>query len=591
MGSGFSSTLGLGSPARPELDLSSDMAQHFFTLTGCATGVALCLLAPSAAAQVSQGGQPVGLLRPLADPAPVVAVPSVDIDAYLAEDEARAHRPLRYGATVEVGIDVEDGIWTTLGDGSRVWRVQLVSPGAHSLAVEFADFDLPEGARMFVYDEGQETVLGAYTAENRHDDGGFVFEPFPGDQLTLEIDVPAGAREPRLLTSSVIHDYRNVFGLMDGSVTVSGGGSGGGFFVGACLTDVNCPEGANWNDQKRATMRTLSNGALCSGALINNTAFDATGYVLTANHCGQTSNTVFMFLYQRSGCGSGTAPTNMTVSGCTMLATNGTYDNRLLRINNAIPPSFQPYYAGWTRANVNASMAFAMGHPSGGPKMISVDANGTSAQSDMWRVTWSLGTLEGGSSGGPLFDQTGRVKGPACCVDAFSCTGQTAWFGRFDQFYSTNSLAQWLDPIGQNPSTLTGLDPQSCVAPYQTCFTSPNSVGPGSIISYYGSRSRVANDFHLLANGLPPNGFGIFFYGQNEVLTQFGNGYRCVGNPLVRLPVLQANTFGDSNFALDLNGTQIDAGETWLFQYWYRNPAGGGAGFNLSDAIGVPFCP
>ncbi len=554
----------------------------------CVAGAALSLLALPAAAQTSVGGQPQGLVRPLATAAPVVAAPTPDVAAYLAEDEARNHKPLRYGAMLDVGVDVADGAWTTMRDGSRVWRLQIVSPGAKSLAVEFDRFDLPLGAQLFVYDEDQETVLGGYTSENRHEDGGFVFEPFPGDRLTLELDVPAGAREPVLSTKSVIHDYRDVFGLMNGTVNVSGGGQQS---LGACLVDVNCPEGANWNDQKRATMRTLSNGALCSGALLNNTSFDGTRYVLTADHCGQTANTVFTFLYERPQCGTGTAPTNMTVSGCTMLTTNSTWDCRFLRINANIPASYQPFFAGWTRSGSNASFAFALGHPSGGPKMISVDGNGTAAETTKWRVTWSLGTLEGGSSGGPLFDQDGRVKGPACCVDAFTCTGQTAWFGRFDQFYNSNALAQWLDPLGQNPTTLNGIDPQSCTAPFQTCFSSPNSVGPGAVISYYGSRSRSTNDFHLLTSGLPPNGFGLYFYGQNEVLTPFGNGYRCVGSPVVRLPVMQANTFGDAVQDLNLTGTQIDAGETWLFQYWYRNPAGGGAGFNLSDAIGVPFCP
>ena len=31
-------------------------------------------------------------------------------------------------------------------------------------------------------------------------------------------------------------------------------------------------------------------------------------------------------------------------------------------------------------------------------------------------------------------------------------------------------------------------------------------------------------------------------------------------------------------------------GEVRYAQYWYRNPAGGGAGFNLSDGLRIPFC-
>lgn len=558
-------------------------------LIGSVVASAVCLLSSSVQAQVSVGGLPEGLLKPLGTQAPVIVAPTPDVAEYLAADEERNHRPLRYGALVDVGVDIEDGLWTEMRDGSRVWRIQITSPGAKSLALEFDQFELPPGARMFVYDEEVETVLGGYTADNRHEDGSFVFEPFPGDRLTLELDVPAGAPTPVLRTTTVIHDYRDIFGLQNGSVTVSGGGSQ--FAGGACLIDVNCPEGASWGDQKRATVRTLSSGSLCSGALVNNTSLDGTRYVLTADHCGQGANTVFTFLYQRAGCSTGTAPENMTVTGSTLLTTSPTYDCRLLRINNPIPVPFQPYFAGWNRTSSNATFAFALGHPSGGPKKISIDNNGTVADPTLWRVAWNAGTLEGGSSGGPLFDQFGRVKGPACCVNDFVCSGQTAWFGRFDLFYQANGLDQWLDPLGSNVLTLDGIDPQLCTPPFQTCFTSPNSVGPGALISYYGSRSVAANDFHLVTGGLPPNSFGLYFYGQNEVLTPFGNGFRCVGNPLVRLAVIQANVFGDSTFDLSLPSTQIQASQTWIFQYWYRNPAAGGAGFNLSDAIGVPFCP
>ena len=35
----------------------------------------------------------------------------------------------------------------------------------------------------------------------------------------------------------------------------------------------------------------------------------------------------------------------------------------------------------------------------------------------------------------------------------------------------------------------------------------------------------------------------------------------------------------------------IQAGDVRFFQFWYRNTAAGGAGFNLSDGIRVTFCP
>ena len=38
-------------------------------------------------------------------------------------------------------------------------------------------------------------------------------------------------------------------------------------------------------------------------------------------------------------------------------------------------------------------------------------------------------------------------------------------------------------------------------------------------------------------------------------------------------------------------GGEILPGSTWNTQFWYRDPAFGGAGFNLSDGLGVTFAP
>jgi hypothetical protein len=133
----------------------------------------------------------------------------------------------------------------------------------------------------------------------------------------------------------------------------------------------------------------------------------------------------------------------------------------------------------------------------------------------------------------------------------------------------------------------------ACPLPFNTCFTSPNSVDPvGSVMGYTGTQSIASNDFVLIASGCPPNTSGIFYYGANETFAVFGNGYRCVGSPVFRLPLLQVNVFGDATYPVNYNALPgpINAGDTKYFQFWYRNPAAGGAGFNLSDSLGVPFC-
>jgi hypothetical protein len=136
-----------------------------------------------------------------------------------------------------------------------------------------------------------------------------------------------------------------------------------------------------------------------------------------------------------------------------------------------------------------------------------------------------------------------------------------------------------------------------CPSMSNFCTAAPNSASPtGATISAQGSQSVSANNFTVICQGVPPGNSGLFFYGQNAVAqTPFGNGFRCVGNPLFRLPATSANIFGTLTTNVDMTqlppGGQISYAQTWNFQGWYRDPAAGGANYNASDALSVPFCP
>jgi hypothetical protein len=127
------------------------------------------------------------------------------------------------------------------------------------------------------------------------------------------------------------------------------------------------------------------------------------------------------------------------------------------------------------------------------------------------------------------------------------------------------------------------------------CLSTSNSAGPGSFIASTGSGSISAGDLGLYAYGNPTNQFGVFFMGPNEALQPFGNGYLCVSGALTRYPLVQSDIFGIAAYNVD-NTTppalgKLTAGSTWKWQYWYRDPMGGGAHFNLSDALSILFCP
>ncbi|GEM_PF-2546365 len=124
------------------------------------------------------------------------------------------------------------------------------------------------------------------------------------------------------------------------------------------------------------------------------------------------------------------------------------------------------------------------------------------------------------------------------------------------------------------------------------CVTSPNSVGAGALLTSNNQVSVAANALELRA-GPVPDQFGIFFYGSStQAPAALGNGSLCLTGKLVRLPVVQASN-GVLVIQPDMTAgwnSGLLPGTTWHFQAWYRDPAGGGAGHNLSDGLSVTFC-
>lgn len=129
------------------------------------------------------------------------------------------------------------------------------------------------------------------------------------------------------------------------------------------------------------------------------------------------------------------------------------------------------------------------------------------------------------------------------------------------------------------------------------CMPSPNSAGLGALMGSTGSPAVTQNDFTLTTSGAVPQEFGIFYYGPDPVQIPFGNGVRCVAGGVFRLlPPVTIDSSGDASHTMDFtnpphpNG-EIHPGSTWYFQFWYRDPGAGGAGFNFSDGLSVTFCP
>lgn len=131
------------------------------------------------------------------------------------------------------------------------------------------------------------------------------------------------------------------------------------------------------------------------------------------------------------------------------------------------------------------------------------------------------------------------------------------------------------------------------------CPATANSTGIPGYLDITGSLSVSVNDTLLTANHCPPGSLGLFLYGQDKAQIPFANGTLCVdpaGHGLVVVaPAVIVSRAGQAEVAVQADwiparGRLADHA-TWSFQFWFRDPAGGGAQANLTNALRVTFCP
>src|SRR3990172_7929936 len=113
----------------------------------------LLFVASASHSQISAGGEPISFSKAERAFLQTVTMPAVDVAAYLAEDQRDGKDvPYRFGAPIDVHYDLNSsGTWETLADGSKLWRLHIVSEGAYSLNLLYDEFWLPEGGKLFLY--------------------------------------------------------------------------------------------------------------------------------------------------------------------------------------------------------------------------------------------------------------------------------------------------------------------------------------------------------------------------------------------------------------------------------------------------------
>ncbi|MFZ4400087.1 MAG: T9SS type A sorting domain-containing protein [Bacteroidales bacterium] len=449
----------------------------------------LLLFSSSLKSQISIGGIPVSFQSNInKSPLQTINIEKPDMTQLFLEDEISDKKGEAYRMgillAVEKGIH-NSGSWTTLSNGDKLWQLRIRAKGALATSLYYDRFYLPSGSRLYVYNDDKTNLIGAFTTKNNHKSGYFATELTNGDACILEYYQPFAVRDTVIINISDINfAYRGVNVINNNKYGFGSSGS--------CEVNINCSEGNLWQNEKagvaRINIRIGSVSKWCSGSLVNNTLQDFKPYLLTADHCGlgasaaNISQWMFYFNYEASGCSNPSEEgmlASQSMTGAVKVANGGNAgttgsDFLLLLLNEKVPESYNPYFLGWDRSGDTSVSGVCIHHPGGDIKKIST-YNSTTISSayntalSHWKVYWDAtanghGVTEGGSSGSPLFNSSGKIIG-TLTGGTSDCSSQTEpdFYGKFDWHWDKDGviaeehLKEWLDPIGNNVTQLSGL--------------------------------------------------------------------------------------------------------------------------------------
>jgi len=442
-------------------------------------------------------------VRPLATVRQLV-LPATDPQFELAADAARgAGTPLRFAKPTAVAVTPEtDGTWEQLPEG-RLWRLRITAAGATDLNFGFSQFWLPEGATLHISSESEAYFQGPYTAGDNKPHGQLWTPVVPGGSGCLELFVPTQtAEEPRLVLSQIGLGYRDLFHPQKELFQPT---------AGACEIDVACPQATGWSNEIRSVARySVSGNSLCTGTLIADAESDLRNYFLTANHCGlsaaNAASVVVYWNYQSPTCGQlGGGSLAENQSGAIFRAAKADVDFALLELEDVPDSSFRVFYSGWDRSGTPPGGAVGIHHPNGEEKAISFSTTplttvssciGSGGSATHWRVLWSAGVTEPGSSGSGIWDPSMHQLVGTLSGGTSDCTKPTSpdCYGKLSVAWASGSsaatrLRDWLDPQNTGLTSVAGVDPYQRVLlvsvgsslAHESC--SNNAIDPGETVT------------------------------------------------------------------------------------------------------------
>ena len=332
--------------------------------------------------------------------------------------EARSKLLVGVVKPVDVLVDLQAptvGATKKVAGGVHVWTTAIQADGASALRVHFENFDLPDGAEMYVYNDAGE-AFGPYTGRGMRGSGEFWSHTITGEQMLIQVRTPVGAPRAFFTIADV--------GFMGSSFHYAEYRRRSVHGKALCDYNASCVERNSGTDTAVAHYTFVQRPYIymCTGGLIADEAQSGTPYFLTANHClsrdkvARTVETYFFYTASNGSCDGPVAKHNV---GASIVQANKTGDYTLLQLDGAAPAGAS--FLGWTTDEVAYTDGYELNrvsHPQGAPQAYSeheVDSSAGTCSS--WpRGSWiyskdTYGATEGGSSGSPVRNSQGLIVG------------------------------------------------------------------------------------------------------------------------------------------------------------------------------------
>lgn len=221
----------------------------------------------------------------------------------------------------------------------------------------------------------------------------------------------------------------------------------------------------------------------CSGSFINNTRLDKTPYLLTAYHCQFDYTPIydmwrFDLHYASTTCPNpDLEPLATSFTGCALIAGGQASDFLLVRLLGELPSHQDIVFAGWDRDDLKRpDTSYLIHHPNADirklstcvndatihPNQISWTEGYTTPANHHFRLKFTEGGHQAGSSGGPLYNEDGYLVGQlhggkAGCEDI-----NNTYIGRLSKSWDPGDIPQerlkdWLDPDQTNLTRIASL--------------------------------------------------------------------------------------------------------------------------------------